>query len=269
MPEKPSQEFLISVAGPAFNIAVVIIFFFPLKMLLGPGVLLHPLSTATWPLTVAYIYWINLILAAFNLIPAFPMDGGRVMRALLAQRMGYQKATRIAVRSGHIFAVIFAYFGIMRFNIMLIAIAAFIYMAASSEEAQVDIKEALKKFRVRDILSRDFLALSQEATLSKVLELMFHSHQEDFPVTDSGEMVGFLTRHDIIASVHRSGLDTQVGEIMRRDFPSVKESDPLMKVQDLMQEGHMRSLPVMRDKEVIGVVTLEDIGRIYAIVSQR
>ena len=176
MPEKPSQEFLISIAGPAFNIMVILVFFFPLKYILGTEVLYHPLSTQTWPLTIAYVYWINLILAIFNLIPAFPMDGGRVLRALLAIKIGYQKATKVAVNLGHIFALFFAYLGITRFNLILVAIAIFIYMAASSEEVQVDIKETLKKFLVRDILPRDFYTLRSDATLAKVLELIFHSH---------------------------------------------------------------------------------------------
>ena len=149
MPEKPAQEFFISVAGPLFNLAVIVIFYNPMKSLLGTGVLFHrPLSTATWPLTLAYLYWINLMLAAFNLIPAFPMDGGRVLRSLLAGRIGYGRATKFAVGLGHIFAVGFAYFGIVNFNIVLVAIAIFIYTAASNEGRQVDVREALKKFKI-------------------------------------------------------------------------------------------------------------------------
>ena len=131
MPEKPQQEILISLAGPASNIVVILVLFFPLRALLGPAVLFHPLSTESWPLTFAYVYWINLILAAFNLLPAFPMDGGRVLRALLAMRLGYQRATKIAVTIGHLFALVFAYVGILKFNIVLVVIAVFIYMAAT------------------------------------------------------------------------------------------------------------------------------------------
>lgn len=269
MPEKPSQEFLISIAGPAFNIIVILLFFFPLRYILGPEVLLHPLSTTTWPLTIAHIYWINLILALFNLIPAFPMDGGRILRALLAVKIGYQKATKIAVNFGHIFALLFAYFGITRFNLMLIAIAIFIYMAASGEELQVDIKETLKKFRVRDILSHDFFTLTSDATLAKVLELIFHSHQEDFPIVDGGRVVGFITRSDIITNIHKFGMEKMVKEIMRTNFPTAKDADSLIRVQGIMSEFGIKSLPVMKGDEVIGVVTIEDIGRIYAMISQR
>ncbi len=149
MPKKPAQEFFISIVGPLFNVAVIVIFYNPMKSLIGPEVLFYrPLSTATWPLTLAYLYWINLMLAAFNLIPAFPMDGGRVLRSLLAARIGYLKATKFAVGLGHICAIGFAYFGVVNSNIVLIAIAIFIYMAASNEGRQADVSEALKKFKI-------------------------------------------------------------------------------------------------------------------------
>ncbi len=269
MPEKPSQELLISLAGPLSNIIIILVFFFPLKYLLGPSVLFHPLSTLSWPLAFAYIYWINLMLAGFNLLPAFPMDGGRVLRALLATRLGYQKATKIAVNFGQVFALVFAYFGIVRFNIILIIIAIFIYTAASSEELQVDIKETLKKFKIRDILPRDFLTINGETTLAKVLELIFHSHQEDFPVVEGSNLVGFVTRQDIIINIHRFGMETKVKDIMRIDFPKVKDTDLLIKAQNIMQDNDMRALPVMRNDEVVGIITLEDIGKVYSMVSQR
>jgi Zn-dependent protease len=149
IPEKPVQEFFISIVGPLFNLAVIVIFYNPMRSILGPEIFFHrPLSAATWPLTLAYLYWVNLMLAVFNLIPAFPMDGGRILRSLLAGRIGYGKATRFAVGLGHIFAIGFAYFGIVNINIVLVAIAVFIYTAASNERRQVDVKEAIKKFKI-------------------------------------------------------------------------------------------------------------------------
>jgi len=141
MPDKPSQELAVSIAGPLSNLAIIVIFYYPLKMLLGPDVLFHPLSTATWPLTAAYAYWVNLILAGFNLLPAFPMDGGRILRAALASKLGMKKATRIAVSLGHIFALAFAYFGLVQFNLILVMIAVFIYIAASLEETRGGIND--------------------------------------------------------------------------------------------------------------------------------
>ena len=275
MPEKPIQEFLISIAGPLSNIAIMLILFFPLKSILGEDVLLDfvrtrgRLSTATWPLTIAYIFWINLFLAGFNMLPAFPMDGGRILRSILAAPLGYRRATKIAVNFGHVFALIFAYFGIVRFNIILLIIAFFIYSAASSEELQSDVKETLKKFKVRDILPPNCLTLASDTTLAKVLELVFHSHQEDFPVVDGGALVGFITRQDIMANVHQHGTDRLVKDVMRTRFPKVNLTDSLIKVQAIMEESRLRALPVVKDGSVAGVVTLEDIGRVYALVSQK
>lgn len=269
MPEKPSQEFLISIAGPLSNVIIIIVFYFPLKSLLGPDVLFNPLSTKTWPLAFAYAYWMNLILAGFNLLPAFPMDGGRILRSLLATRMGYQKATRIAVNIGHVFALAFVYFGIIRFNIILIIIAVFIYTSASNEELQVDIKETLKRWRVRDILPSDFVTLKPDTTLAKVLELIFHSHQEDFPVVDGDALVGFVTRQDVMMGVHSSGTNASIGSIMRKVFPKIKDTDQLVKVQNMMNAGQMSALPVLKDDRVIGIVTLEDISRVYSMMSAK
>ncbi len=273
MPEKPSQEFAISIAGPLFNLFIVLIFYFPMRLFLGKEVLhqsLRAFSISTWPTTFASIYWVNLILAAFNLIPAFPMDGGRVLRALLARRMGYQKATKIAVNFGHFFALIFGYIGILHMNFILVGIAIFIYMAASGEEMQVDAREVLKKFRVRDILSREFLTLSPDATLAKVLELMFHTHQEDFIVVDgNGKTAGFVTRQDVITNMHKYGTAKMVVEVMRTDFPMVKDIDTLAKAQIIMQENNIKAVPVQRNGEVIGVITLEDVGRVYSMMSSK
>lgn len=269
LPDKPYQEFLISLAGPMLNIAVVVVFFVPLYYILGPGVLFHPLSVKTFAHTIAHIYWINLILAVFNLIPAFPMDGGRILRAILAGRMGYRKATRIAVNFGHIFALLFGYFGLVHGHIILIIIAVFIYMAASSEELQVNIKETLKKFTIKDIIPSEFIKLEKTATLSKVLELIFHSHQEDFPVVEGERMIGFVTRHDIINGIHTRGTTASVSGIMRRDFPVLSERDSLDRAQNIMQENNLKALPITRAGNVIGVITIEDITRVYSMMAKR
>jgi len=120
IPDKPIQELAVSIAGPLSNLAVVAVFYYPLKTLLGPDVLFHPLSTSTWPLTIAYAYWVNLVLAGFNLLPAFPMDGGRILRAALATKIGMKRATTIAVNFGHIFALAFAYLGLVQFKLILL-----------------------------------------------------------------------------------------------------------------------------------------------------
>ena len=280
MPEKPYQEFLISLAGPLTNIAVIIIFYFPVKLLTGDDVFfaaLRSFFTGTMPIIFmprfifAQIYWINLVLAAFNLLPAFPMDGGRILRSVLAQRYGLQKATKIAVNFGHIFALLFGYIGLTHGRIMLLVIAVFIYMAASSEELQVDLRATLSRFRVKDILKQQFITLQPDATLSKVLELIFRSHQEDFPVIDAEDdrMVGFITRYDVINGIHQFGVSGGVSSVMRKDIPSVSEYETLDTAQSIMQNNELKALPVMRYGKVIGIITTEDISRVYTMMSVR
>lgn len=275
MPKKPHQEFIISIAGPLSNIAIVLIFYYPLLALLGKDTLMYPFLVITGQAkysgqfnVIAHIYWINLVLAAFNLIPAFPMDGGRMLRSLLSTRMSYKEATSIAVRLGHIFALLFAYLGIVNGHIFLIIIAVFIYMAASSEGFQVNVQETIKKYTVQNILAGDFISIDPETPLSKVMELMFHSHQEDFPVLEEGEMKGFITRREVVHGLHTVGPGAKVSEVMRRDVPIVKVTEKLSNVQKLMQKNMTTAMPVSRSGKVVGVVTLSDINRIYVMVSE-
>ena len=144
IPEKPSQELLISIAGPMFNIVLAGILYFPLLSLIGKEAMAWPPSWGSWPKTFAYIFWMNPVLAVFNLLPAFPMDGGRILRSILARRLSYRKATAIAVSFGHIFALIFCWFGLTHRSPVLVLISVFIYMAASEEKRQVDLREYMK-----------------------------------------------------------------------------------------------------------------------------
>lgn len=277
MPEKPYQEFLISIAGPLTNIAIVIIFYFPLKLFVGEEVFFgafrtfftgHIPRTLIPAFVICQVYWINLILAGFNLLPAFPMDGGRILRSILAQKYGFRRATKIAVNFGHIFALLFGYIGLMHGRLMLLIIAVFIYMAASSEELQVDVRSTLKKFKVKDILPAQFLTLQVDATLSKVLELIFHSHQEDFPVMgENNTMAGFITRSDVISGIHQHGVAGKVSSCMRTNVPAVSKEKTLDEVQNIMQNNELKALPVLQDGKVVGVITTEDISRVYSMMS--
>jgi Zn-dependent protease len=271
MPESPKQEFLISIAGPLFNIilALFLFFIFYYAPWMPKWILRSPMSGDTWLHTIAWIPWINIFLAAFNLLPAFPMDGGRLLRSILATRIDYRKATKIAVNIGHVFAIFFGYIGFVHRHPLLILIAIFIYMAASAEESHVNLKETLKGFKVKDVLSPEFLTLNRDTPVSKVLELVFHTHQEDFPVIDGKSMVGFVTRGDIITAVHKTGPTTPISDIMRSDVPTVSPEDRLTKVQRIMEENQIKALPVVRNSVIHGVVTLEDIGRVYSVMAQR
>jgi len=268
IPEKPSEEFKISIAGPLFNITFALVLFLPAYYLLGPENLFHP-GIETWPKTFAYAFWINPILALFNLLPAFPMDGGRVLRSFLARRMEYGKATRIAVGFGHAFAVLFGFVGLISTppNPILIIIAFFIFMAASQEGMQVDLRLTLRKFSVKDVLPEQFFSISLSTRLSEVLALTLHSHQEDFPVVENGKIVGLLTRADVILTIHQFGVQKLVRDVMKKDFPVVQVNDALIKAHRLMEEWRIKAVPVLNRERVIGIVSLEDISRVYLLMS--
>ncbi len=148
IPREPKKEFWIAIVGPLFNFGLALILFFPLYGILGKDLLFTP-GLESWPQMIANVFWINPVLGAFNLIPAFPMDGGRILRSALAARMNYLKATRISVSIGRIFAILFVFSGIYYRIWMLVVIAGFIYVAASREEKQV-IREDFLRSRPKD-----------------------------------------------------------------------------------------------------------------------
>ena len=269
LPETPGQEFAISLAGPLFNIALTIILFFPLKYLLGTQNLFHP-NPHTWAGAIAYAYWVNPILAGFNLLPAFPMDGGRILRSLLARKFSYIKATKIAVGFGHIFALMFAFVALSSSppNFILLLIALFIFVAASQEEAIAGLRATLSKIRIRDILSESFYTVSPDALIGEVLELVFHTHQEDFPVTVGSELVGFLPRNKILSAMHEKQLDKRVQELMLTDFPTLTPDEFLSTAYNKMENAGLKALPVIEKGILKGIVTLEDISRLYTLLKE-
>lgn len=271
IPDKPSQELAISIAGPLFNFILAVLFYFPARYFLGPEVLFPAfhLSLESWAQTFASLYWVNLILGIFNLLPAFPMDGGRILRAVLAKKMEYRKATRIAVGFGHIFALLFFFVGLLLPHLLLMIIAFFIYVAASQEELQVDIRTVLKDFRVKDILSPEYLSVTPDTTMAKVMELMFHSRVEDFPVLDGDSFIGFLSRSDITRVIHQRGMNLRVKEAMRHSFPTASVSESLSSIHKKMQNSDVKAVPVLRNKRLCGIITVEDISKVYSIMSAR
>lgn len=269
LPENPGQEFAISIAGPLFNIILTILLYYPLQYLLGSYLLFHP-NPETWAGAIAYAYWVNPLLAVFNLLPAFPMDGGRVLRSLLARKFSYQKATRIAVGFGHLFALLFAFFALTAQppNFLLLIIALFIFVAASQEETVTNIKTTLGKIKVKEIISPDFYSVSSSATISEVLNLILHTHQEDFPVVDNDKIIGFIPRDKIMAALHAKELDRRVDELMLKEFPYLSLEEYLFNAYNKMETNRMKALPVLQEDILKGIVTLEDISRIYTLFSQ-
>ncbi|MDD5614442.1 MAG: site-2 protease family protein [Candidatus Omnitrophica bacterium] len=269
-PQNPKQELAISISGPIFNIVLALLLYLPLKSILGAATLMHP-NPRTWSGAIAYAYWVNPILAGFNLLPAFPMDGGRVLRSLLALKLSYKKATKIAVVFGYVFAVVFAFIALSTQppNFLLLLIALFIFSAASQEQATVSLRSTLNKIRVKDILPERFANLRLQTPISEAVSTMLHIAQEDFPVLDdSGKMAGLLTRDRVaLALQNREELKT-ASDLMIKEFPQTTSQEMLSSVFVKIQSGNFKAIPVIDNGLLKGIVTLEDIKRVYALFAK-
>src|SRR2546421_1267574 len=217
MPEEPVQELIIAVAGPLVNVVIAIGLF----VAGGSQGLLSPSNVEGGGL-VAQLLTINIMLVLFNMLPAFPMDGGRVLRALLATRMSYARATQVAANVGQGFAFLFGFIGLFGPNPWLIFIAFFVYLGASQEAALAQMRDVSRRFPVSSAMVRDFRTLADTATLEEAVDALLATSQHDFPVVDAaGSVAGVLTRQDLIGALRKHDPNIRVGDVMRRNIPVV------------------------------------------------
>jgi len=258
MPEKPKQEFLIAVAGPATSIVLGLLLGGASLLLYGPAATFK--TTVTGGLFLPNLARVNLLLALFNLLPGFPMDGGRIFRAALANALSYDRATAVAAAVGRVFAVALGLVGLFT-NIWLAFIAVFIYFGAGQEATRVHIKTALRDVPVSRVMATSFQTLSPDDRLSQAVEHAYRGFQEDFPVVLDGELVGVLLKQDILAALHEFGPGALVGRVMRKEFTTVPANSTLEQVYASIQTCGCSSLPVLDSGRIVGLVTLEALGR--------
>jgi Zn-dependent protease/predicted transcriptional regulator len=267
-PEKPKQEFLIAIAGPMFNLVLAAILFYPVYFIIGEGLKgmsIANLGFGSWKAILLYIFWINPILAFFNLLPAFPMDGGRALRAFLAQRLPLAKATRIAVSLGHTFAVIFGLVGFLAWHPLLIIIAFFIYVAASQEEKQVNLKLMLREFKVKDVLNEKIVSIKRNTPLTEVLQLSRKTTQGYFPVIDNGALLGVISLQSLLHAASESLEDKTAEDIANKNVLKAKPDDNLSSVYDKMASRNQKVVAILKENKLQGLITIEDIARAYRI----
>jgi CBS domain-containing protein len=211
---------------------------------------------------------VNLWLVIFNAIPAFPMDGGRILRALLAMRMNYARATQIAASIGLGIAFLFFIVGLW-WNPLLILIAVFVYFGASSEAAMAQMRSISKDLRVSAAMVTHFETLPLSATLHDAVDALLQTSQHEFPVTDeTGKVRGILTRKDLIAALRKSGAETPVAEVMRTDIPSVPQSMLFDRAYAVMQQCSCPALPVLDSLgRLVGLFTPENVGEMIMVQS--
>jgi len=201
----------------------------------------------------------------FNLIPAFPMDGGRVLRALLALRLPYARATQIASLVGQGIALIFGVIGLFSNNVMLMFIALFVFMAATEERAVVQTRATLTGLSVSAAMLTDYHALDVRDPLKRAVDLLMSGSQQDFPVVDAGRPVGILTRADLVTALKQHGSNVAVGDVLRRDQQYADASEPLESVLMRMRESARSALPVLHQGGLVGLITLDNVGDLLVV----
>jgi Zn-dependent protease/CBS domain-containing protein len=271
IPENPIKEFVIAIAGPAVNFGLAVIlgmiaWAFNIAIL-NPIEILEGLERITFTQIFTYVFIYNIFLAVFNLLPAFPMDGGRVLRALLATRLEYSRATSISASVGRGMAWLLGLYGFLGGGFFLIIIAFFIYIGASQEEAQVKTRSLLRGITVRDAYSRQVRALPADSTLADAIQLTLTSLQASFPICDDGRLVGMLTYPKLVEALNGKNPTTPVSEVMIRDVEAVSPDDDLFEVQVKLQGSQLDTLPVMENGRFRGIITNRDINEIYRLLS--
>jgi Zn-dependent protease/CBS domain-containing protein len=263
MPEEPGQELIIAAAGPAVNVVIAL----GLWLVIGWSPAADPAVFEGSNLLMKLMQ-INVWLVLFNLLPAFPMDGGRILRALLATRMSYARATQAAATVGQGFAFIFGFLGLF-FNPMLIFIALFVYIGASQEAALAQMRAVSRGLPVSSAMVREFRSLPKNATLQEAVDALLATSQHDFPIVDElGDVAGVLTRHDLISALRRDDPKIRVGDIMRRDIPSVTTGTRFEDALRIMQESNSPALPVLDNmKRLVGLLTPENVSELMMIHS--
>lgn len=267
LPENPWDEVKIAVAGPLVNVVLAPLFF-AAAFLLGAD-LLRPVNvledTASVGQILDYLGIMNLALALFNLIPAFPMDGGRILRGLLATRMGAVRSTDIASTVGQVFAIGFFILAFTTGSFLLAFVALFIFFGASGEAGLVRQRETMRGLTVADVMGtkRRTETVTPYHNFGQVFDAVIHGYQEDFPVVDEdGRLVGILTRGEIMAAAHSPERYSSVRDLMKTEFPTVSpDADLFTDGNRILQESGLRALPVVKNGDLVGMLTTDDIGQ--------
>ncbi|HXE72594.1 MAG TPA: site-2 protease family protein, partial [Candidatus Nitrosotenuis sp.] len=251
-PEEPGQEIRIALAGPAVNLVLAGIF---------------ALARQVYPAEfLGHLVVINLSLGLFNLLPAFPMDGGRVLRALLALRTSFEAATEKAATLGQGLAMLLGLLGLV-VNPLLLLVALFVFMGAVEEERAVQMRQSLGKQPVSRAMITDFRTLAPQDPLSRAVDHVLAGFQHDFPVVDQGQVVGVLTLDLLLRRLAEGGAHGTVAEAMQPCPGVATPGEPLAQVLPRLQEGTCATLPVVDQGRLVGLLTLENLGEFLMIQS--
>jgi Zn-dependent protease/CBS domain-containing protein len=267
LPERPIDEVKVAVAGPLVNVVLAPVFF-GLALLFG-GNLSVPTDILSGVGSLGQVFatlgMINVALVVFNMIPAFPMDGGRVLRGLLATRLGPVRATDISSTIGQGFAILFILFGFFNNNFLLAIVGFFVFLGASGEAQLVRQREQMRGLTVSDVMGTKGRTetVTPYHNFGQVLDSVIHGYQEDFPVLDEdGNLVGIITRKEIMAAAHSPDRYATVRDLMKTEFPTISpDADLFTDGNRVLQESGFRALPVVKDGNLVGMLSVDDVGQ--------
>ncbi|HXW01287.1 MAG TPA: site-2 protease family protein [Anaerolineae bacterium] len=275
MPEKPLHELVVALAGPAVNVILAVILLPLVAVLavmqeapLSVGLLTQPGLLGL----LAFLLTANISLAVFNMLPAFPLDGGRVLRAALGFFTNYQQATQVAVTVGRVLAIGLGLTAIFTGQLSLALIAAFIFFVGGQEGQAVAARSVLRRVRVAQALTTNTVALSPEATVGQVASLMMTSRQPDIPVLDplSGQLLGVASRHTVVQAMKQGRWRSRIAEVMQqaRSVPSIALTASLDEAQDKLTQTSSRVAAVYDGLNFRGLLSLDDIYRVFQFFSR-
>ncbi len=273
MPEKPWEELLVALAGPAVNVCLALLLF------AGAGAAFEVTKFTSLGLPEEHFFldlmWVNVALAVFNLIPAFPMDGGRVLRALLAMKLSYLRATNLAAGVGQTLALVFGFIGLCSIffghlgpvsNPFLLFIALFVWVGASQEAGLVQMKSALGGVPVSQVMITEFWTLNPQDRLSRAVEHLLKGWQQDFPVLEEGKVVGLVTRSALVDGLVQRGREALVGDVMLRQFPRIEpEQSAETALVRLRTGGEGHTICVGTDGHLNGIITSNNVNEFLLI----
>ena len=262
LPTNPLQELWVALAGPAVNIVIA----FGLFLWLNFTASFEPIQklTVTTGPFVERIMAVNLFLVAFNMIPAFPMDGGRVLRAILATRKEYSQATQIAASIGQGIAIFFGFIGLF-YNPLLLFIAFFVWIGAAQEASMAHMSSAIRNTPVQQAMLTDFRYLNKNDSLDRAVELTLTGSQKDFPVVDNGRIEGILTQTDLLRALSASEQYPTVTSAMQGNFVTVNSLEMLESAFAKLKDCNCHTLPVTLNGKLVGLLTMDNLGEYMRI----
>ena len=271
IPENPKHELVVAFAGPLVNIIIAAALWLILSISGDLSLIANNVEEMTHINGANFLLsllLVNIMLVVFNMIPAFPMDGGRVLRAILAMNMSRVKATEWAVRIGQIFAVVFVFWGFSS-NPFLIFIALFIIISAHGELEHVRSESYLSDYRIKDILMKDFTLLDEKSPLSHAIKVLLNGQEKQFLVTDGNNITGYLTKNDIIEGLTGHGEQVRVGKIAKPNVTWIKTEDRIKDIRMRMLQNGNVIMPVGSEGNLEGIIDIDNINEFLLIESAR